>query len=760
MATLGTHAGGRAGIVKRRMAGVTPGSLASPKEDAGSDDHRLTRFLFRFSEGHRHLFVLTLLMLAVEAVASVFKAYPIGYLVDYLRGNRPDLWFPGIVSPRISTTALLTAAIIGLAALDSLGDSLAEIFVARGGRRLGYTMRVTLYAHLQRLSLAFHRQRRTGDMLRRVTSDIEEVERFLTQSLPDIAGSALLLVGTLVFLVFHSWQVAVLTVVMVPVLSLISNYFSQRITATARRQRAREGDLTSTAQELLISIPVVQTFGRSRYEQDRFDEHSRKAMAAALESVGLQARFSWVVGVLKAVSISAVVWLGIWLVDRNAFSVGTLILFIILIQNMFRPTRRIIKGWAVFGKIRASVERVAEVLARRPSVYDSPAAREALTFWGELEFRHVSFAYRLDPEDRTNETTNDSPNGLVLDDVSFDVRSGEVVALVGPSGAGKSTIAQLIPRLYDPDAGEVRIDGSDIRSFTLDSLRRQVSLVLQDTILFRGTVAHNIGYGRAGATRGEIVAAAVRANAHEFIERMPEGYDTELSERATNLSGGQRQRIAIARALVRNAPILILDEPTTGLDPESSHLVVQALRRLMKGKTTIIISHDLQLIRSADHIMVIREGRIEQTGRHDELLREGGLYASLYSRRLGEPGRQNATSRQGSGKSAASAPIVADRDLCRSSALRAELPGLEGAFDERVMRGHLHATLLEDERRVVIERCERAQAVYAPGDGCVVRYRIQVRDRSSGSLAPALVIGRLFADPRSARTYLQSRLAP
>ena len=637
MARLRARAGKHAATVKTRADGrVAPGPPTTPKADARSDGRRVTPFLFRFSEGHRRWFVLTLLMLTFEAVASVFKAYPIGYLVDYLRGNRPDLWFPWIDSPKFATTALLTSAIIVLAAVDSLGDSLAEIFLARGGRRLGYSVRVALYSHLQHLSLAFHNRRRTGDMLRRVTSDVEQVEQFIVKSLSDIAGSLLVLIGTLAFLLWHSWEVAVLAACMVPVLSLVSHYFSQRITATARRQRAREGELASAAQELLTSIPVVQTFGQSRYEQQRFEEHSYKAMAAALDSVGLEAGFSWVFGVLEAVSISAVVWLGIWLVDRNAFSVGTLILFIILIQNMFRPTRRIIKEWAVFGKIRASVERVAEVLARRPSVYDSPAAREALTFRGELEFRHVSFAYRLDPEDRANETPNDSPNGLVLDDVSFDVRSGEVVALVGPSGAGKSTIAQLIPRLYDPDAGEVRIDGSDIRSFTLDSLRRQVSLVLQDTILFRGTVAHNIGYGRAGATRDEIIAAAVRANAHEFIEKMPAGYDTQLSERATNLSGGQRQRIAIARAFVRDAPLLILDEPTTGLDAESFHIVLQGLHELMKGTTTIIISHDLDLIQRADRILVIRRGRIEQTGRHAELLREAGLYASLHARRVGE----------------------------------------------------------------------------------------------------------------------------
>ena len=643
MARLGTRAGRQVARVETRADGrATPGSPAASQADGRSGKRGTIRFLFRFTEGHRRWFVLTLVMLVVEAVASVFRAYPIGYLVDYLKGNRPDLWFPWIASPHIRTTALLTSALIALAALDSLGDSLAEIFLARGGRRLGYTMRVTLYSHLQGLSLAFHNRRRTGDMLRRVTGDVEQVELFIVKSLSDIAGSVLVLIGTLTFLLYRSWQVAVLAVVMVPVMSLISHYFSQRIFATARRQRAREGDLASAAQEMLTSIPVVQTFGQSRYEQERFEEHSQKAMTAALDSVGLEARFSWVVGVLEAVSISAVVWVGMWLVDRDALTVGTLVFFILLIQNMFKPTRKVIKQWTMMGKVRASVERIAEVFARRPSVTDLPEAREAPPFRGELEFRHVSFTYRPDPEDGASESANGSRNGLVLDDVSFRVRPGEVVALVGPSGAGKSTIAQLIPRLYDPDTGEVCIDGSDIRSFTLDSLRRQVSLVLQDTILFGGTVAHNIGYGRAGATRDEIIAAAVRANAQEFIEQMPDGYDTELNERATNLSGGQRQRIAIARALVRDAPILILDEPTTGLDAESAHMVLQGLQELMKGKTTIVISHDLHLIQTADRILVIHRGRIEQVGGHAELLREGGLYASLHARRFGEPDDEQA----------------------------------------------------------------------------------------------------------------------
>ena len=600
----------------------------------------LRAVLYRFTAGHRRWFVAAFLMLVVEAFASVLRVYPIGYLIDFLEGKRPPLWFPWIASPQYRTIALLTTAIIVFAALDSLGDSLAEIFLARGGRSLGYAMRVMLYSHLQRLSLAFHNRQRTGDVVRRVTSDVEQVEAFIIASLSDIAGSVLLLIGTLAFLLFHSWQVMVLAVLVVPVLSLVANYFYRRITATARLQRAREADLASAAHEMLTAVPVVKTFGRSDYEEQRFAEDSRKAMAAALDSAGLEARFSWIFHVFEALSISAVVWLGMWLVDRGALSVGTLVLFVILIQNMFKPTRKLIKQWAAIGKVRASVERVAEVLARSPSVHDMPGAVEAPAFRGEVEFRHVSFTYQPDPEDAASATPADLQARPALDDVSFRVRPGEVVALVGPSGAGKSTIAQLVPRLYDPQAGEVRIDGHDIRDFTLDSLRRQISLELQETILFRGSVAHNIGYGRDGATREEIVAAAVRANAHEFIARMPDGYDTELSERATNLSGGQRQRIAIARALVRDAPILILDEPTTGLDAESAHLVLQGLHELMKGRTTIIITHVPHLIQRADRIVVIREATVEQTGSHAELLRAGGLYASLHARLLGEPGEE------------------------------------------------------------------------------------------------------------------------
>ncbi|HET7080854.1 MAG TPA: ATP-binding cassette domain-containing protein, partial [Chloroflexia bacterium] len=333
-----------------------------------------------------------------------------------------------------------------------------------------------------------------------------------------------------------------------------------------------------------------------------------------------------------------------WLIlpPQSAIKVGTLVAFITLMQNMFKPTKKIIKEWNTVGKIYASVERIGELLDRKPAVQDAPNAVEAPPLRGDVEFRHVGFAYQPEAEDM-KPGAPPPPLRMTLKDVNFHVPPGGVVALVGPTGAGKSTILQLLPRLYDPHTGQILIDGHDSREFTMDSLRGQMSMVLQESILFVGSIADNIAYGRTGATREEIIAAAIQANAHEFIEKLPEGYDTLLGERAGNLSGGQRQRLAIARAFIRNTPILILDEPTTGLDAESTDLVLLALRTLMKGKTTLIISHDLNLIRHVDQILVLKDGQIIQTGTHKELLKAGGLYADLYNMQFGRAAEEAGT---------------------------------------------------------------------------------------------------------------------
>jgi ABC-type multidrug transport system fused ATPase/permease subunit len=613
------------------------------------EGRRALRLLNRFARGNRKWFVLAFTMLVLEAFTAVYAIKPLAYLIDYLQrgknANKPPLLFapfieafrttPGRLPPLIPTVAVLTIGIIVLAMVNSFADSLAEIYVARGGRLLGLSLRVTLHSHLQRLSLAFHNQRKTGDVLTRITSDVAQVEDFLTTSASDLVGSLLLIPIILISILQKSWQLALTTLVIVPLVSMVSQAFSKRIKASSKRERAREGELASRAQEMLTSIRVIQTYGRGRHEQERFEEQSRRTMEAAVQTARLEAGFSWTVKSLEAMAVAGIVWVAIILRSRyHSVSIGELVLFLGLVDQMFKPTRRIIKEWSLIGKILASVERIAELLDRRPSVDDLPGATPAHRLRGWVELRHVSFAYQVESQDGAAPGAA-QPIRLALDDVSLSVSPGEVVALVGPSGAGKSTIAQLLPRLYDPQAGVVMIDGQDIRGFTLDSLRGQIGMVLQDTILFSGSVLYNIAYGRPEATRDEIIAAAKQANAHEFIVSMPNGYDTELGERAANLSGGQRQRIAIARALVRDAPILMLDEPTTGLDAESTDLVLQALQRLMSGKTTIIISHDLNLVRQADQIIVIKQGRIEEKGRHEELIRRGGLYASLHERQFG-----------------------------------------------------------------------------------------------------------------------------
>ena len=591
--------------------------------------------LFRDYHGGRRLYLVALCLLVAEAATAVLTPWPIAYLIDYLQGARSDLrdagWPSLLADPRTETVALLTGAILLLAMVNSAADSLAEICFARGGRVLGYHMRVALYSHLQRLSLALHDRLRTGDVLTRVTGDVTALEEFVTKSVSNLAGSLLVLVGTVGFLLWQSWQVALIALLVVPVLSVVSNHYSRLIKVATKKQRAREGDLASGAQEMLTSIRVVQSYGHGGYDLQRFAEQSDASRRAAVEAAGVEARFSWVVSVLEAVTIGAVVWIGLFLLDRQALTVGTLVLFILLIQNMFKPTRKIIKEWYQIGKVYASAERIADLLERQPAVVDAPDAVPVGRVEGHLEFDDVTFAYHLDAADAAV-VGDRSRRGPALSQVTFAVAPGEVLGLVGYSGAGKSTVAQLVPRLYDPDLGSVRLDGVDIRRYTLESLRAQVSVVLQETVLFRGTVAENIGYGRAGATREQVMEAAQLANVHEFVEPLADGYDTMLDERAANLSGGQRQRIAIARAFVRDTPILILDEPTTGLDGDSTQLVLRALRTLMRGKTTLIISHDLSLVRSADRVVVLEQGRVVQYGSPDELLASGGSYRDLFAK--------------------------------------------------------------------------------------------------------------------------------
>jgi ABC-type multidrug transport system fused ATPase/permease subunit/aminoglycoside phosphotransferase (APT) family kinase protein len=627
--------GGEARAAKRRG-----GEARAAKRGGGEgrpvkrrSDARRTLTMFRqYSAGQRKSFVGAILLMAVEAATAIVVPIIIGDLTEFLVKGKP--WeHLGLTAPEDITIPLFAAAIIAFTAVNSLSDALSEISLAKAGRTLGYNLRTALFSHLQRLSLAFHLRRSTGDVLTRITGDVQAVEEFVTDSVKDLVGSVMLLAGTLGYLFSKSWRIALLAMVIVPVLASVSGYFARRIKTASKEMRAREGDLANTAQEMLTTISVVQTYGRAVHEQEKFDRESRSAMGAILRTARLEALFGFTVSVVEATIIALLVLLGARLVEANTLSAGVLVSFILLIQNMFKPTRRIIKQWNRVAKVYASVERVDELLAREPGVQDAPDAREAPPLSGAIEFRDVSFAYQPQAEE---DDPDGEPRRLTLQSVSFTLEAGEVVALVGHSGAGKSTIAQLLPRLYDPQSGAVLVDGHDIRSFTVDSLRAQISMVLQETILLRGTVAENIAYGREGATLDDVVTAAERAHAHDFIMALPQGYDTVLGERAATLSGGQRQRLAIARAFIRDTPILVLDEPTTGLDAQASAAVAAALQSLLRGRSAVIVSHDLNLIRNVDRVLILSGGRILEEGTPADLLERGGLYADLYASQFGE----------------------------------------------------------------------------------------------------------------------------
>ncbi|MGH8892494.1 MAG: ABC transporter transmembrane domain-containing protein [Actinomycetes bacterium] len=782
---------------------------------SGRGDLTRTVALFRrFAVGQRRAFGFAVLLLVAEASTAVFEPLLLGYLVDFLTGDRAELSFAQSFE---GTIAMLALALIGLTAVNSLSDSLAEIALAKAGRTIGYNLRQALFKHLQKLSLAFHVRRRAGDVLTRITADVTALEDFVVSSLSDIIGSLLLIVGTIAFLLTQSIQVTLLALVIVPVLAVVSNAFSRRIKAAAKQLRAREGDLASTAQEMLMSIGVVQTYGRNDYEQQRFADRSRSAMHAVFRTARLEAAFSFTVSVLEAVIIAVVIWVGAVVIGAPTITAGTLVTLILLIQQMFKPTRRIIKEWNTIAKLYASVERVSDLLDRRPSVVDAPDAFTAPPLRGEIEFADVSFAYEAPP----GEGSDEEVSRLALDSLSFAIPAGETVALVGHSGGGKSTIAQLIPRLYDPHVGSVRLDGYDIREFTLDSLRGQISMVLQETVLFSGSVAENIAYGREGATFDDVVLAAKRANAHDFVTALPQGYDTVLGERAATLSGGQRQRLAIARAFVRDAPILVLDEPTTGLDAESSDLVHAALHTLVGGKTALIISHDFNLIRDVDRVLVVSAGRVLEDGPPAELLARDGLYADLHHRQFGKPpsdarpspvavavaagfedeetvaasGRHRAFEtvlmqavplpaspaafRQLSSQLPVMSPVeaapqagsgrlppsprstrgdgAAEVDPLRGPALDRWLPGLRGALDRNEMAPRLQQMLGAG---WVLDWCEPGKVLLEPGHGATLRYRLGIRDETSGRVVEHLVGGHILQTTSACDELLGGRLLP
>jgi ABC-type multidrug transport system fused ATPase/permease subunit len=610
---------------------------------------RLGGIIARFSKNSRRTFVIAGLMLFFEAVTATLIPLLVASIIDYMSvrlsqmGGQPvslpasPIGFLGLRSlmgPDAEAVLFVTLGIVGMTMINRFGNSLAEVSLVRGGRRVGYNLRSFLYAHLQKLSLTFYSQNRTGDLLSRLTSDVAAVEDFMISDLSGFLKSVLLILFILVSMFINAWQVAVVAAFMIPVMAWVSLYYMKRIQASFQKLSDSDSELASTAQEMMTSIQVVQTYGQARYEQSLFSSEGQRSMNSAVEAATYEARLDWMVNVIGAVFTVAVIWMGVYLTFRNPAglgSIGLLAAYITYMQELFEPTQLLIQEWSTYSELSTSLDGIGEIMELQPAVTDSPGATQAPLFHGQLEFRDVDFAYpAADPsnEGARNERT-------LLKNLNFAVQPGQVIGVVGNTGAGKSTLIQLIPRLYDPNAGQILIDGHDIREYTLESLRAQISLVLQETLLFSGSILENIAYGHPEATGAEIIAAAKQAGADEFISRLPDGYFTILGERGLNLSEGQRQRIAIARAFIRNTPFLILDEPTSRLDAESTEIVMQTLHQLMKGKTTVMITQKIDLIQTADKILVLKGGKIEQMGTHAELTQAGGFYADLYKLQSG-----------------------------------------------------------------------------------------------------------------------------
>src|SRR5882724_52061 len=561
--------------------------------------------------------VCTLLL----AFADLLRPWPLKLIFDYILFNKPiphSLSFVhGLISHgQIRAIIIISSGIVVIALLKSFAAYSQMHIVSQIGFRFAHSLRRALFIHLQRLSLSFHTRMRSGELLTNITSDTNVLRDALIEFVLTFISEFLTLLGMVVIMVAVNWRLSLIVLAVSPVLAFLSLLRYRKIRDSARRQRRAEGQIAAKASEVLSSIHVVQAFGRESYENERFENDSAEALKESVRTARLEAAAARAADLTVAVGTWAVVLVGSLEALRGQMTPGNVLVFAAYMNSMYTPIRNLAKLSSRVSRAAVTARRIVDILDLEPRVQDDPYAVEAVNLKGKITFDNMSFAYET--------------GAPVLKNVSFSVAPGQHVALLGRSGSGKSTLSALTLRLYDPQTGSIAIDGVDIRKYRLDSLRREIGIVLQDALLFATTVRENIAYGKLDATEQEIVAAAKAANAHDFIMELENGYETVVGERGATLSGGQRQRIAIARTFIRNMPILILDEPMTGLDIESESAVREALRRLMAGRTSILITHDLEAASEADLILLLADGRIIEQGSHQELLARTGQYRDLW----------------------------------------------------------------------------------------------------------------------------------
>jgi len=581
---------------------------------------RISKYFWPHARQYHGLMAASLFALFAEVGLRLMEPWPLKFVFDRIlgAGQRNRLSFiPRLdgVDPMFAL-AVAAVAVVAITGLRSVASYWQTIGFAQIGNRVLRKVRSQLYRHVQYLSLSFHSKAKTGDLVVRVISDVAMLQDVaVTALIPTIAK--VLIVTSMVGLMFYlNWQLALIAVSVFPLFWLRTVTLTHRIREVAQKQRRQEGAMAASAAESINAIKTVQALSLEETFAQTFSSESERSLKEDVKGKRLSATLERTVDVIIAVATALVLWQGTRLVLRGAISSGDLLVFLAYLKSAYRPVQDFAKYSSRLAKATAAGERVIDLLERVPEVRDLPYAVRAPSFRGEVKFENVSFAYE--------------PGHPVLENIDLTVGPGQRIVIVGPSGSGKSSLVSLILRLYDPRQGRVLIDGRDVRRFTLESLRSQISVVLQDNLLFAASVRDNIAFAAPGASFEKIEQAARLANAHEFITALPQGYDTLVSERGVTLSHGQRQRIAIARAAIREAPIVILDEPTTGLDKKNEQVVLKALERLNQGHTTFLITHDLRHAADVDLIIYVENGRIVERGTHDELLRAGGRYSALY----------------------------------------------------------------------------------------------------------------------------------
>lgn len=513
--------------------------------------------------------------------------------------------------------------------LNMISASIVVIFFLRGiflygqnylmnwvGQHVIIDIRSEVFRKLQRLSMSFYDKNKTGTIMSYVTNDVNALQGAMVDNTVELVTESIILVGSICAMIYLDWKLTLFTILTFPVVLYFMNYFGKKIRRSGGQIQEAAADITSVLQETVSSARVIKSFVREQYEIDRFEKENEANLNANLKNARYMATLTPTIEFVAALGVTLILWYGGNNVIDGGTTAGSLVAFLAYAVNISNPIKRITRTTGNIQRSLAAAQRVVDILDLPEEVRDLPDAKALPAVTGNVSFEHVSFSYNEGDE--------------ILHDLSFTVKPGQAVGLVGPSGAGKSTIASLIPRFYDCGSGMICIDGTDIRHVTLDSLRNQVGIVPQETILFNGSVYDNILYGRLDATKEEIEEAAKAANAHDFIMELPEGYNTMLGDRGVNISGGQRQRIAIARAILKDPRILVLDEATSALDTESERVVQEALNRLMVGRTSIIIAHRLSTIKNADRIIVLDKGKLAEDGTHEELMEKNGLYAHLY----------------------------------------------------------------------------------------------------------------------------------